>query len=431
MGKLTQENGWTIAVVGASAVLGVLALLTVESDGVGWLTTEVNVAATVLLLCGIILYYALIARRHLDGMSGSWTSQLVLIALSAGIVSLNPNLLSVQVIFYPLMWSTSRTLRQAVVMTGVGSFVIGLAAVLGHNDPDWVWVGWAIVGASYAFSLAMGLWITTIATQGAENARLLDELRQQQDQIAALNRAAGADAERAHLSRDLHDTVAQTLTGVVLLSRQTEKQLETLEPSTVRDRSIELIRLVESSSAEALTETRAMVATTSSLASAGGSFAETVQRLADRFAKETGIQVAVECEAEASAALSRANEVVVLRCVQEGLANVRKHARATTVKVSLTLGKDSERATESFVRLTLTDNGIGLGEQPLGGFNPEGDGGQFGLAGMRDRLALVGGALTLANGESATDTLRGHGAVLTVSLPNVSQPTAETEGAPE
>jgi signal transduction histidine kinase len=75
-----------------------------------------------------------------------------------------------------------------------------------------------------------------------------------------------------------------------------------------------------------------------------------------------------------------ATDVVLLRATQEAFANIRKHAHATEVTVELT-------SSPSGVRLTVTDNGIGM----ISG-SPEG----FGLRGMRARVAQVGGEITVS-----------------------------------
>jgi signal transduction histidine kinase len=81
-------------------------------------------------------------------------------------------------------------------------------------------------------------------------------------------------------------------------------------------------------------------------------------------------------------------EVVALRVVQEALANAAKHAEATEVTVGV-----EYRATE--LCLTVRDNGRGFDTPAVGG---------FGLATMRERVASVGGTLSITGGAGTTVT---------------------------
>ena len=128
----------------------------------------------------------------------------------------------------------------------------------------------------------------------------------------------------------------------------------------------------------------------------GGGIVSALERLADRFQRESGISISVSAVSAVGAiVLDRGTEVVLLRCAQEALANVRKHSRATSATVSIV----TELRT---VTLAITDNGTGFDST----LTETG----FGLPGMRDRLALVSGALELS-------TAPGGGTSLSVSLP--------------
>ena len=134
-----------------------------------------------------------------------------------------------------------------------------------------------------------------------------------------------------------------------------------------------------------------------------------LHRLAERFERETGIQVDMTV---ATRELDREIEVVLLRCTQEGLANVRKHSRAGTASVSIALVGDDDSghddsgdddsgdddSTGKSVTLTVLDNGRGLGS-----YSPDAATG-FGLSGMRDRVGLVGGDLRVGAGVAGTGT---------------------------
>ena len=128
----------------------------------------------------------------------------------------------------------------------------------------------------------------------------------------------------------------------------------------------------------------------------GGGLAIALRRLGERFERETGILVSVE--ADDSAVLDRDGEVVLLRCTQEALANVRKHSTASTAALTLTV-RDGE------VDLTITDDGSG--------FDPSAPSSGFGLTGLRERLALVRGTL-------AVTASPGGGTTLIASLPGTS-----------
>src|SRR5690606_35797230 len=78
---------------------------------------------------------------------------------------------------------------------------------------------------SFTGSVALGLWIWRIAQYGDERARLLDELTAAQDELAVLHRDAGVTTERERLARELHDTIAQSLAGMVLLAQRSRREL--------------------------------------------------------------------------------------------------------------------------------------------------------------------------------------------------------------
>ena len=238
---------------------------------------------------------------------------------------------------------------------------------------------------SLAFSIALGLWITSIAHAGAERARLLAELEDAQGELAARARDVGTSAERERLSRDLHDTVAQSLTGVVLLAQQARSALVAGDLTTAGER----LDVVEEAAREALTETRALVAATASPGPAATDLGTTLQRLGARFARETGIDVDVRVElaAGAAGALAREHEVVVVRCAQEALSNVRRHSGSATARV--VLRRDGDDAV-----LTVVDVGTG--------FDPALARDGFGLEGLAERLALAGGSLDLSSGAGGT-----------------------------
>jgi signal transduction histidine kinase len=387
-----ERWGWDIAATVLVLAVGGLSLSLPESfAGSRWVLIGIAV--------GVFLVYALGARPYVgisDGIedpspAGSATIQVLLITLLAAGVVLEPNMLLLQTLVLPLIWMTSRSTLQAILVTIGNGIVLALAyAAWGGWVADAFAGGFLTAGLSTAFSLALGLWITRIAEWGTERQTLLAELTAAQAGLETASREAGAMEERARLARDVHDTIAQSLTSIVMLAERARL-----------DGSPAAVGLIEDAAREALLEARALVAVTSPAPSAD-SLGDALRRLGDRFARETGMRVEV---AASDATLARDVQVVLLRCAQEGLANVRKHSGAAAARITLLTADAAE--------LRIRDDGRGLG-----GVSIDDDRG-FGLAGMRERVALVGGTLTVTDGDS-------RGTDLTVRIPLVR----EKESAP-
>lgn len=310
--------------------------------------------------------------------------------------TIEPSFAILQAYLYPFVWSTSPSTRAAIV----ANLLIAVAIVAGYAIRHWpagLVTGTAIAALSVGFSIALGLWITRIAMYGEERARLLDELQAAQGQLAAVHRDAGVADERARVAREIHDTIAQSLTGLVMVAQRAERRLDGVDAAGAASARSDL-ELMEQMAREALTEARGLVASLAPV-DPGAGLAEALRRLATSFERETGVRVTATTDA---ADLDRELEVVLLRCAQEGLANVRKHAHASAAEVRV--GADAGAVT-----LEVQDDGVGPGDAAAG------DGG-FGLAGMRDRVALVGGRVEFGPGASG-------GTVLRVTVPRADAAT--------
>src|SRR5205823_2570580 len=110
---------------------------------------------------------------------------------------------------------------------------------------------------------------------------------------------------------------------------------------------------------------------------AGKSLPEAVAALARAFTSETGVRVHMRVVGERP--LPFRTESELFRIIQEGLANIRRHASASEVALTLRLQPDR-------VRLTLRDNGRGFDRRAAGS-------GRHGIVGMRERARLIGGRL--------------------------------------
>jgi len=240
-----------------------------------------------------------------------------------------------------------------------------------------------------AFSLVFGTWINRIIEQSKERAELIGRLEAAQAELAQVSRQAGTFAERQRLAGEIHDTLAQGLTSIVMLLQAADAELDTDTGEARRH-----VGLATQTAREGLAEARAMVAALTPTHLDSGPLHEALERLTGRIGAELGVSARFEVCGQARP-LSATAEVVLLRAGQEALANVRKHAHARDVCVILSY---DERA----VRLDVRDDGSG--------FDPEQVNGGYGLRGMRSRIVQVGGSLLVR-------ARPGEGTSLSVEVP--------------
>jgi signal transduction histidine kinase len=203
------------------------------------------------------------------------------------------------------------------------------------------------------------------------------------------------------MAREIHDTLAQGFTSIVMLSQVAADTMER-DPAGAREQ----LETIETVARENLAEARALVAAFAPVGLDGTTLPDAVGRLAERFGGETGLAVDVETIGDFSG-LGREQEVVVLRVAQEALTNVRRHARARQVWVRLL-------ADGAGARVEVGDDGVGFSPARVEG---------FGLAGMRGRVAEVGGDLDVASAP-------GRGTRVTVRVPLIVPPEPAAAAAP-
>jgi len=240
--------------------------------------------------------------------------------------------------------------------------------------------------------IAMVMWLDRSFHWGRNRVAIADELQASQKHALAMEREAAAAEERLRLSREIHDTIAQGIAGVRLLAEQARRQAAELDDGSAGAHALgETLASISAAASDVFTETRDLIASSGRVLP-GPTVTSSVQRITDRFTQDTGTPVAL---AVAELPLDRDAAVVLVRCAQEGLANVRKHARAT--RVWLTLEQEGDTAV-----LTLTDDGVGMAPGTTHG---------YGLTGMTARVADAGGTLMIEPSGP------GFGVRLTVRLP--------------
>ncbi|MEV7803857.1 sensor histidine kinase [Microbispora sp. NPDC088329] len=213
------------------------------------------------------------------------------------------------------------------------------------------------------------------AADVAHAARMAADLQRSRERILAAR-----EEERRRLRRDLHDGLGQTLGAMAMTVAMARVSLET-SPETA-DR---LLRELRSGMDAVTSDVRQLVYGLRPPALDDLGLAAAVQALAGPDAPE-GPATVVSVEGELSD-LPAAVEVAVYRIAQEALTNVRRHARATRVRVEL-------RREPATLRLLISDDGVGLPPERRPG---------VGLASMRERTAELGG-VCLVTGEPGAGT---------------------------
>lgn len=198
------------------------------------------------------------------------------------------------------------------------------------------------------------------------------------EQMRALARrlAVIRDEQAAHIARELHDELGQTLTVVKLHVRAMQKRLDSHPDQAPSHEAREAIELIENSVASLrhlCTELRPPMLDHLSLAAALG-------MLASNFQARSGVACTLDVP-PAFPLLDPARQTTVYRLVQELLTNVSRHSGASTVRIVL-------REVADTIELEVIDNGRGITGAELAGTK------SLGLLGMRERALAEGGTIT-------------------------------------
>jgi signal transduction histidine kinase len=368
-----------------------VALCTVWAAANGDLTAAEKALALGLLAVLAVTYWAAVQRRGLGPSPAARLYLVVAITVTSAGTALHPALTMLLFIVYTQAWILSRGRLDGALWTVLltAGTVAGFAARRGFT-PEAFRESVPQMLVSLVFSLLLGFWISQIIDQSVGRAELIAELEQARADLAVAERARGVADERERLAREIHDTLAQGFTSVVMLAQAAAPLVER-DPA----RATRQLGLIEDVARENLAEARALVAASTPAGLHGGTLPDAVRRVADRFAQETGI--GVDADVAPVTHLDRDREVVVLRAVQEALSNVRRHAGARHVAVRLV--EDADGTT-----VEVGDDGAG--------FSADRRHAGYGLAGMRARVGEVGGELDVVS-------TPGGGTRLTVRLPVV------------
>ena len=231
-----------------------------------------------------------------------------------------------------------------------------------------------------------------------ERARITEALREREARIAELSAhlLRVQEEERKRISRELHDETGQALMvirlylGMLESSAGARARAKIRETLGVVDRTIEGIRRIIGRLSPLVLQELGLIAA--------------IRKEAKDLAKTTGVKARVVV-AEDVGRLAPESEAALYRVVQEALHNVAKHAQAKTATIQMS--RD-----DKFVRLYIEDDGQGM-TKPAG-FT----GRSFGLAGMRERISMLGGTVKVSSS-------KGIGTRIEVTVPAPPRVTAD------
>ena len=235
-----------------------------------------------------------------------------------------------------------------------------------------------------------------VAARTAEISALLEQSRQMQEQLRHLSHQVlwAQEEERRRISRELHDEFAQTLVGINIhlaaLSRE-----PTAKPKGLQQRIARTQRLVEEwvgTVQRFIRELRPTVLDDLGLIPALHSYMEDLR-------KETGLRVHLAASTLARIeGLNSAKRTVLYRVAQEALTNAARHAKASRVEVKIRKRGDA-------VLMEIRDDGKSFdAERVLSAGSRK----RLGLIGMRERVEMVGGSLSVESAARKGTTVRAH-----------------------
>lgn len=359
---------WWLRLGQAVLFVGLLGLATTLAAlrGEGWPVLAASTAVLAVFGVGFVLHGRLGSRGRAVwvGVLFAGVTWLILHAAEFLWVAFPLWLLAGAVL--PLLWS--------LLLTAVTLAAIVTALAWTGNDAPGAVLG-PTIGALVAVGLARG--VLRFEHEASEHRRLVGEVLRAQDATAAAQREAGVQAERARLAHDIHDTLAQGFSSVVLLARAAQR-----EPDA--DRAARLVAEIEATAATNLADARRVVYDLAPAETAAGGLAEPLRRLVDEVAAATGAAASVTVDPDLPR-LGTTSEVALLRVAQGTLANVRRHARPSRLAVELARAGD-------LVRLDVVDDGAGF--DPAAVRPPTLEGG-YGLRALRERLVELGGGLAV------------------------------------
>lgn len=282
--------------------------------------------------------------------------------------------------------------RRSVLRWTLFAVLCSLIADLISIAPNWGALPF-IVGSALSQAVVIAILTYFVAS-------LADQLRSEQVQLRVANQQLAEQArvreqlattrERVRLSRDLHDTLAHTLAGLVVQMNAIDTLMDVDAPAAKHE-----LGKAQLTARHGLKETRAAISDLRANIVEELGLGGALQRQCDVLQQRTGAQVTFEmCGPEPQ--LNKDQGETLFRIAQEAMNNIERHAQAKQVCVKLDVCAG--------MSIVITDDGIGFDVREM-------DDDRFGMRGMRERAEMIGAHLRV-------DSASGHGTTVTVTLPS-------------
>ncbi|MFE6162988.1 ATP-binding protein [Streptomyces sp. NPDC056486] len=396
---------------GPYALLGFGALMSfATSDVVGVSRGAWNVAGVLMVAALVLqLWWGRLARSRPGPSFVGILYYAVRWAIAFVLTWINPFFAFYAIVGY---FGAERLLPPRLVKPGLFATAIIMAGSQSGGLPPHGNLGWAVFGGLLAVNIALLGVFAHLAAQ--EDQRALDAaatitelertntaLQQAMDENAALHaqlllqaREAGVADERRRLAAEIHDTIAQGLTGIIA-------QLQVVATASEESLAREHLGRAADLARHSLGEARRSVHNLSPTALEHDALPEALKKTVTEWAERAGVRADFTVTGPAEP-LHEEIEATLLRIVQEALSNATRHADATRLGVTLSY-------MEGEVALDVRDDGRGF--DPLTLVQRSGSGG-FGLDGMRVRAERIAGSFTV-------ESEPGNGTALSARVPLV------------